>query len=397
MNYHIITQDKFFDSYIEDIYKLHEEANNIFWVRGEKGESSLLKTKRKVEYLGKEIPEILVKKLQSLKQDDKLFISWYDMYIGKAIIDSNIPNDIYVWVMGGDFYANPFWYHASWLFDKYTLKFVKNAKAYGYPHVNWKRKPQNWWKVLHELRIKWKFKEEQQKLYEIKLRTIQRIDYLLMSEAWLPEYERVKELYPGCSFKRVDAAFDQNYDIAAHLKISNKTDDTLKILIGNSADITNNYIDAYKYVKKQIRDKYTIYSILSYGDSFNRDYVLRIGKEMFGNAFCPVTKYIDRQEYIDFLMSIDVFVMYHNRQQACGNIMTAITLGKPVFMKSISPIYGMLKLIGVSSVYDVQMLKTVNLRTVVESAQKNRQMNMEKIASVFSERKRLQYWQALLR
>ena len=51
MNYHIITQDKFFDAYIEDIYKLHLEANNVFWVRGKKGEMPWLKTDRAVEYL----------------------------------------------------------------------------------------------------------------------------------------------------------------------------------------------------------------------------------------------------------------------------------------------------------------------------------------------------------
>ena len=211
MNYHIITQDKFFDAYIEDIYKLHLEASNVFWVRGKKGEISFLKTNRPIEYLGNDKADYIAK-FKTLKPEDKLFISWYDMYIGQAILDSGITNDIYVWVMGGDFYAEPFWYHASWLYDKYTLKFIKSKKEYGYPQVNWKRKPKNWSKIFDELKIKWNFQAEQKKLYEIKLKTIQRINFLIMSEYWISEFNRVKELYPGCTFRRVSAAFDQNFD-----------------------------------------------------------------------------------------------------------------------------------------------------------------------------------------
>ena len=74
MNYHIITQDKFFDAYIEDIYKLHQEANNVFWVRGEKGEMPWLTSKRKVEYLGNDQTKY-VDKLRTLKPEDKLFVS----------------------------------------------------------------------------------------------------------------------------------------------------------------------------------------------------------------------------------------------------------------------------------------------------------------------------------
>ena len=51
MNCHIITQDKFFNGYIEDIYELHLEHENVFWVQGVPGECPHLTTKRKIEYL----------------------------------------------------------------------------------------------------------------------------------------------------------------------------------------------------------------------------------------------------------------------------------------------------------------------------------------------------------
>ena len=51
MNYHIITQDKFFNRYIEDIYDLHLEDENVFWVQGNFGDYPYLTTSHKIEYL----------------------------------------------------------------------------------------------------------------------------------------------------------------------------------------------------------------------------------------------------------------------------------------------------------------------------------------------------------
>lgn len=393
MNYHIIVQDKFFDAYIEDIYQLHQEANNIFLVRGKQGETPWLKTKRKVEYLGDDYSTYM-QKLQSLLPEDRLFVSWYDLFIGQAIVDSGIRNEVYVWMMGGDFYADPFWYHAEWLFDKHTLKFIK--QHYGYPKINWKRRPKNWKNIYYDWKTKQKFLSEQRGLYEKKLKTIHRIDYLILPKEDVAEFNRVKELYPGSSFKMLNGVYDQNYDQAIQIEDSKKPNRILKILVGNSADPTNNYMDAYRHLKNCINGNIEIYSALSYGDEMNRQNVINEGSKMFGERFHPITEFMERQTYISFLNGMDSIVMYHNRQQACGNIMTAITLGKPVFMKSINPIYAMLRQIGITSVYDVRDLSNISLRQAIERACADREGNATRIAETYSRKVRQNYLKELL-
>ena len=400
MNYHIITQDKFFDAYIEDIYKLQLEASNVFWVRGEKGEMSFLKTNRPIEYLGNDKADY-VAKFKTLKPEDKLFVSWYDMFMGEAILESGINNKVYVVVMGGEFYAEPFWYHADWLFDKYTLKYLKERKEYGYPQVNWKRKPKNWNKIYKELCAKRHFPSLQKQLYEQKLKTISRIDYIVIPQEGINEFDLIKRLYPNTTFKIVNCCpFSQNFDAASLLPTKYfEKGWSINILIGNSADPTNNYLDAFRWLKKQCRhlsQSVNIYTVLSYGSELHKAEVIKYGKSMFGERFFPVVSYIDRDKYLSWVNSMDVIIMYHNRQQAVGNIMTAITLGKPVFMKACSPVYMMLKEQGCSSVYDVKEVSFENIEDIIQSANRDRANNVAIVKKIYSEETRLNNWRKLL-
>lgn len=400
MNYHIITQDKFFDAYVEDIYKLHQEANNVFWVRGEKGELPWFTSQRKVEYLGNEYARY-VEKLRTLNPQDKLFVSWYDMFIGQAILDSGIENELYVPVMGGDLYAEPFWYHASWLFDSKTLKWLKNNVYYGYPQINWKRKPKNWWKIYDEIRKRNAFMPEQCQIYKQKLQTMKRINYIVLPREDIAEYEYIRKLYPGMSCKFEAGVYSQNYDAASIAPSKQyQQGEPIKLLVGNSADPSNNYLDAFDWLAKQIKRNarlIRIHTILSYGDTQNRDFVISKGKALFGENFVPITSFMKREEYIAFLNSMDMLVMYHNRQQAVGNMMTSITLGKPVFMKACSPIYTMLKEQGCSSVYDVKKVNFENLEEIIQSANRDRANNVAIVKKIYSEDTRLNNWRELLK
>ena len=122
------------------------------------------------------------------------------------------------------------------------------------------------------------------------------------------------------------------------------------------------YVDTCGYVYVQYESYVT-----GVMETQNRDEVIKEGKRIFGDIFEPITTFMGRYEYIPFINAIDVFVMYHNRQQACGNIMTAVTLGKPVLMKNCSPICQMIHDQGCSSVYDVADVSFANIEDIIQS------------------------------
>jgi hypothetical protein len=106
---------------------------------------------------------------------------------------------------------------------------------------------------------------------------------------------------------------------------------------------------------------------------------------------------MDKESFVRYVNSMDVIMMFHNRQQAEGNIMTALSLGKPVFMKPQNPQYDMLKRMGVESVYDVRKMHTVNLREAINDAQLKRNATMEAIENEYSDQTRLSHLIDLLR
>lgn len=391
MNYHIIIQEKFFQAYIDDIYRLHEEKNNVVWVRGNKERNIYFQTDKPVEYLGDD-PDYIKKKLTQLQPEDRLFVSWYDTFIGNLILEMNLPNTLYVYLLGAEFYSDPYWWHAEWMFDPMTKRKVKRLRLY--PRFFPKGKPWLWYRCKNW----WKFKREVREEYETKLETIKRIDYIVITEHSGPEVELVKRLYPGCRAKHAIGTFDQNFDLAKLMPImpAPPEEEPLKFLLGNSCDPNGNHIDALHFLQKKIKVPNKIYCFLSYGDEESRDWTLAYAKKHLGTSFHPILNYMDRRSFVELVRQMDVVVMFHNRQQAEGNIMTALVLGKPVFMKTRNPQFDMLKRMGVKSVYDVMEMPNMDLRKVIIEAQRNREETMRIIEREYSENSRLSHLRDLL-
>lgn len=113
--------------------------------------------------------------------------------------------------------------------------------------------------------------------------------------------------------------------------IENKS---IKILIGNSADHTNNHREAFRMVEESLRGlKFEVYCPLSYAVNPDTDSVIDFGYTMFGSNFYPLKNFMDIIEYNKLLDSIDVAVFAHERQQAMGNIINLIGRGKKVYIR----------------------------------------------------------------
>ena len=76
--------------------------------------------------------------------------------------------------------------------------------------------------------------------------------------------------------------------------------------------------------------------------------------------------------------------------------MTALTLGKPVFMKPMNPQFDMLKRMGVEPVYDVRSMHEVDLRDAIIRAQAQRNETMAAIDAEYSDASRLAHLKELL-
>lgn len=110
--------------------------------------------------------------------------------------------------------------------------------------------------------------------------------------------------------------------------------DGLKILLGNSADPSNNHIEALERLLPFKNQPFKIYAPLSYGDQCHAKKVISQGKAWFGDKFVPMTDFMPFEQYLEFLKSLDIAIFNHQRQQAMGNTITLLGMGKTVFMRS---------------------------------------------------------------
>ncbi len=111
------------------------------------------------------------------------------------------------------------------------------------------------------------------------------------------------------------------------------------ILLGNSASMTNNHLDAFDILKTMNLQGRKIITPLSYGEPRYRDIVIKRGESMFGGQFVPVVEFMPIDSYIRVISSCSTVIMNHLRQQAAGSIIIMMYLGAKVFLDPENPLY----------------------------------------------------------
>lgn len=116
--------------------------------------------------------------------------------------------------------------------------------------------------------------------------------------------------------------------------VRSRKGEAVNILVGNSADEGNNHVEALeKLLPFRDQDIY-IYVPLSYGSQAYAHKVIKLGREWFGEKFKPLTDFMPFHKYLDLLGVIDIAIFNHSRQQAMGNTIVLIGLGKTVYLRS---------------------------------------------------------------
>jgi hypothetical protein len=147
-------------------------------------------------------------------------------------------------------------------------------------------------------------------------------DYILSKKLYNSKGKRVHSImYPSNLYKDFDAP-------------TGKKRDSINIQLGNSADPQNNHLEMIEKLKHYKTENIKIYTPLSYGDKLYAKRVAMEGKRVFGEKFIPMMDFLPLDEYQMFLNSIDIAIFAHDRQQAMGNIITLLGLGKKVYLKS---------------------------------------------------------------
>lgn len=161
--------------------------------------------------------------------------------------------------------------------------------------------------------------------------------------------------------------------------IATKADPTLHIQIGNSADPDNEHFEILQMLERHKNDDIRIYAPLSYGDPNHGHRVSDAGTRIFGEKFVALKSFMPLDEYLDFLSKIDIAIFNHRRQQAVGNIVALLGMGKKVYLRSDVTTWGLLEKSGARA-YDSAWLNLDPIDGMTKT------LNRQAIRKYFSER-----------
>lgn len=161
--------------------------------------------------------------------------------------------------------------------------------------------------------------------------------------------------------------------------VPTRTDSTINIQIGNSADPSNEHFEILQTLERYKDQNIRIYAPLSYGDPKYAQRLAKVGAEIFGEKFVALTEFIPFDDYVRLLGNIDVALFNYQRQQGMGNIITLLGLGKKVYLRGDITPWQMFERIGIK-LYDIADFDL----TPIDWASKKR--NQEVVESKFSKR-----------
>lgn len=120
------------------------------------------------------------------------------------------------------------------------------------------------------------------------------------------------------------------------------------ILLGNSASVTNNHLDAIDMLKGVDLGGRKIFIPLSYGNEIYASIVSEYAQKHLHEKVYPIMDFMPFDQYSDLLSSCNVLVLNHYRQQALGNVVHAFMSGMRVCLSSKSALYNYLLDLGFS-------------------------------------------------
>lgn len=141
------------------------------------------------------------------------------------------------------------------------------------------------------------------------------------------------------------------------------------ILLGNSATPENNHLEAMQLLSDIDLGERHIYCPLSYGDKYYGDMVTREGHARFGERFISMRGYLPVDAYSRIIQRCSIVVMNHLRQQALGNIVTALCSGASLVLQEHSPVRRAMNRLGVRTYTPSMLPSLITSEHLVTSAQ----------------------------
>lgn len=383
----------FCNSYIDDIISIGREKENIFLFRGKCTESVFIKNPENFYWFENDFDSIGLYLKKKCRDGDSLFVHWFDMQIGRIVVAVPDEIKIFAYLWGGDFFEDPYYYHRRKIYQPATLAMICRFEKDAHKSLLKNRSI-----FLRPLTDFFHFRQiqRQKSLIKHKAKQIQRLNGIILHPASSGDTRAARLIYKYPTLYSIPGFYDLNFDLATTVvspTFTKKT--TTNILVNNAAHYSGNHLDAFDKLKP-LPESNMFYCPLSYGGNNTQINIIKEqGYENFGKRFMPITNFLSKEEYVNFLNTMDVLFMYQNISQGFGNIVTAISLGKPIFLRNCNTLTELFLNLGIT-VYDADLISEQLIVESIEESKNNYLRNVAILKDAFSTETRLNYLKEII-
>lgn len=311
---HVSMADKFLPAFIDFIHTKFSKENNIFYLYGDESVYGFLKD-RGVFFLGKKANNIsYFQLLLEMYSADKVIL--HGLFSSKVIkllfYNPWLLKKCYWSMWGGDLYGEDKKYKLSNFYKKMVIKNMGFLITFVPKDVEYARKK-----------------------FSAKGKYVENLGYL--SNVFTPVSSSIEE-----------------------------KKENINILLGNSADPANEHIEALTILEKFKDLNIKIYVPLSYGNQMYAIKVIEYGESIFGGKFEALTEFMQYEKYLNFLKNIDIAIFNHKRQQAMGNTINLLGMGKVVYLRQGTPQWELFNEKGID-VFDIEEFNLTNNEKLVKN------------------------------
>lgn len=150
------------------------------------------------------------------------------------------------------------------------------------------------------------------------------------------------------------------------------------ILLGNSSSYTNNHLEAIDLLNRNIGERKVIIP-LNYGDSTYANEISKIAKNKLGSSVLILREFLDYKEYNMIYTDCGIVILNHCRQQAVGNVVLGLVLGKTLYLREISTVYKFLK----ANNFIVRNVEDIRMFGIEEISEEEKRINYNLCFEVF--------------
>lgn len=350
MNIHIMPIDKFTNEYIKYMNRQYELSDNLFYIY-EYGASFAIESYANVQTVAYLSSEIDLSKL--CESSDKLVIH--------SLLSASIIKFLY--------------------FNQEKIDFGRIILVV-------------WGGDIYNCNLSGEISNEKERELEDMKRILLKKIKKFMTFA-CADFEYMQKVY-GVSGIQYDCLYPSSIDYEFLCGLRNTSNKSTVIQLGNSATFTNQHMNALEILSKYKFEAIKIICPLSYGNDEYRNLVISYGRNIFGNKFVPVLKYMNPKDYAKMLNRVDIAIFNNNRQQATANIEILSFLGKKIYIRSDNSLWKHYVLRDKCAFEDVEKIRTQSFEEFKYHSQNSININRKYFKKIWDENYIKSLWDTVL-